>query len=210
MILAIFTAVILAPTAIAKTPDRCSNLAGVQAKIPAGYKRGVGLKCIKKKPPGRLKSCPDGFKAGPGGSCQANPSPPPQPVNTPWWPSGYSGWTGAGSNSFVKGQSLVAYAPASCNTIGGGQVANGQPDSIGNICWAYTLEVNVVWGNGAAGCSSLFVKANEISNGVIVGDTIAEASSVPNNQPVLIHQSVRPQGYPGLTLQLTEIDCYSL
>lgn len=185
-----------AKTTSAAVPiDKCSNLKGVQHVIPRGYRRGIGLKCVK-KPKTVPKSVTVNVK-----------TPPPPRINNAWWPSGYAGWTGTG-DTFVNGQSLVAYQPSSCPTLGGGSVPNGQSDTIGDICWAYTMQVNVQFSNGTTGCKTLYVSANEISGGVIVGYTNYLATDVPNNQAVLVTRVVPPDGYPGLQLQLSEIDCY--
>jgi hypothetical protein len=69
--------------------------------------------------------------------------------------------------------------------------------------------VNVQFTNGSTGCKTLYVSANEISGGVIVGYTNALLSNIPNSQPALVQRNVYSGGRSDLSLQLTQIDCFS-
>jgi hypothetical protein len=115
-------------------------------------------------------------------------------LDIPWFPAGFTLWTGAGSGSGV-----VAYAPSSCSTLGGGSIPNGGQDSSGRICFAYLMV-------SRKDClNDIYASANALVNNVVVGYT-NDLEHVAAGQQVLMTSVV--YGHPGATLQLTKIDCY--
>lgn len=205
-------ALITASTVAAAVPpvkDKCSNIVGVQKKIPAGYKRGVKLKCVKQR---QRPKCASDEIADSQGFCVPILPPSPPPAPTAWWPTDYTPWTGAG-NAFASGSDhtpLVAYQPSTCRTVGGTEVPNGTVDPFGRVCWSYLFQVSVIWtSTSKTGCGSLFVRLRETAGGVIVGNTIGSSSDVPNNVPVQIRGSVSSDGHPDMKVEISSIDCYS-
>lgn len=200
---------VAAAGATPKPKDVCSNLRGVQKKMPHGYQRGTGRRCVKKP-----AECTGNYVGEADGKCHLiPPSPPPPPEPVAWWPSDYQPWTGDGTNVFASNDHspLLAYKPSTCKTLGGQDVPNGSTDPTGRICWSYLFQTNVVWPSapGKSGCGSIFVKLRESSNGVIVGSTIDSADDVPNNTPVQLQGVVSPNGNPNLQLTISSVDCFS-
>lgn len=203
---------VAASNAYAVTPiDKCSNLKGIQKKIPAGYKRGAKFKCVRKT--ADLPSCTGNQVLEPDGKCHTIPTtPPPPPTPIVWWTADYTAWDGPGNNVVATSDHtpLVAYKPSTCRTAGGSEVPNGTIDPFGRVCWSYLFQVNVIWSNGGkAGCGSFFVRLRETAGGVIVGDTIGAANDIPNNTPVQIRSSVSSDGHPDMKIEISSIDCYA-